>query len=90
MKAHYTRGGLGDGTGKKLLISILEETLAPMRERRAQFENNIPMVYDILRRGSIEAREAAAKTLDEVRSAMRINYFSDTELIKAQSEKYKK
>ncbi|RXE70444.1 tryptophan--tRNA ligase [Muribaculaceae bacterium Isolate-002 (NCI)] len=90
MKAHYTRGGLGDGTVKKLLISILEETLAPMRERRAQFENNIPMVYDILRRGSIEAREAAAKTLDEVRSAMRINYFSDTELIKAQSEKYKK
>lgn len=90
MKAHYTRGGLGDGTVKKLLISILEETLAPMRERRAQFENNIPMVYDILHRGSIEAREAAAKTLDEVRSAMRINYFSDTELIKAQSEKYKK
>ncbi len=90
MKSHYTRGGLGDGTVKKLLISILEETLAPMRERRAQFENNIPMVYDILRRGSIEAREAAAKTLDEVRSAMRINYFSDTELIKAQSEKYKK
>ncbi len=90
MKTHYTRGGLGDGTVKKLLISILEETLAPMRERRAQFENNIPMVYDILRRGSIEAREAAAKTLDEVRSAMRINYFSDTELIKAQSEKYKK
>ncbi len=90
MKAHYTRGGLGDGTVKKLLISILEETLAPMRERRAQFENNIPMVYDILHKGSIKAREAAAKTLDDVRSAMRINYFSDTELIKAQSEKYKK
>lgn len=90
MKAHYTRGGLGDGTVKKLLISILEETLAPMRERRAQFENNIPMVYDILQKGSIAAREAAAKTLDDVRTAMRINYFSDTELIKAQSEKYKK
>lgn len=90
MKAHYTRGGLGDGTVKKLLISILEETLAPMRERRAQFENDIPMVYDILHKGSIKAREAAAKTLDDVRSAMRINYFSDTELIKAQSEKYKK
>lgn len=90
MKAHYTRGGLGDGTVKKLLISILEETLTPMRERRAQFENNIPMVYDILQRGSIAAREAAAKTLDDVRTAMRINYFSDTELIKTQSEKYKK
>lgn len=90
MKAHYTRGGLGDGTVKKLLISILEETLAPMRERRAEFENNIPMVYDILREGSIKAREAAAKTLEDVRTAMRINYFSDEELIKAQSEKYSK
>lgn len=90
MKEHYTRGGLGDGTVKKLLINILEETLAPIRERRAQFENDIPMVYDILHKGSIKAREAAAKTLDDVRSAMRINYFSDTELIKAQSEKYKK
>lgn len=90
MKAHYTRGGLGDGTVKKLLINILEETLAPMRERRAQFENDIPMVYDILHKGSIKAREAAAKTLDDVRTAMRINYFSDTELIKAQSEKYRK
>lgn len=90
MKEHYTRGGLGDGTVKKLLINILEETLAPIRERRAQFENNIPMVYDILHKGSIKAREAAAKTLDDVRSAMRINYFSDMELIKAQSEKYRK
>lgn len=90
MKEHYTRGGLGDGTVKKLLINILEETLEPMRQRRAQFENDIPMVYDILHKGSVKAREAAAKTLDDVRSAMRINYFSDTELIKAQSEKYKK
>lgn len=90
MKEHYTRGGLGDGTVKKLLINILEETLAPIRERRAQFENDIPMVYDILHKGSIKAREAAAKTLDDVRSAMRINYFSDMELIKAQSEKYRK
>ena len=90
MKDHYTRGGLGDGTVKKLLISILEEILAPMRERRAEFENNIPLVYDILRQGSIKAREAAAKTLDDVRSAMRINYFSDEELIKAQTEKYRK
>lgn len=90
MKDHYTRGGLGDGTVKKLLISILEETLAPIRERRAEFENNIPLVYDILREGSIKAREAATKTLDDVRSAMRINYFSDEELIKAQSEKYRK
>lgn len=88
MKAHYTRGGLGDGTVKKLLINILEETLAPMRERRHEFEKDIPAVYDILHRGSIEAREAAARTLDEVRSAMKINYFSDEALIAAQTEKY--
>ncbi len=88
MKAHYTRGGLGDGTVKKLLINILEETLAPMRERRQMFEQNIPAVYEILRKGSEEARKAAAKTLDEVREAMKINYFSDKALIEAQSEKY--
>lgn len=88
MKAHYTRGGLGDGTVKKLLINILEETLAPMRERRHQFEQNIPQVYEILRKGSEEARKAAARTLEEVREAMKINYFSDKALIEAQSLKY--
>lgn len=88
MKAHYTRGGLGDGTVKKLLINILEETLAPMRERRHQFEQNIPQVYEILRKGSEEARKAAAHTLEEVREAMKINYFSDKALIEAQSLKY--
>lgn len=88
MKAHYTRGGLGDGTVKKLLINVLEETLAPIRERRHQWEQNIPAVYDILRRGSEEAKAAAAVTLDEVRSAMKINYFSDEALIAAQKEKY--
>lgn len=89
MKDHYTRGGLGDGTVKKLLINILEEYLAPIRERRKYYEQNIPLVYDILKRGSEKAREAAAKTLDEVRSAMKINYFDDAELIRAQAEKYK-
>lgn len=88
LKAHYTRGGLGDGTVKKLLINILEETLAPIRERRKEWEQNIPAVYEILRRGSEEARAAAARTLDEVRSAMKINYFSDRSLIDAQAEKY--
>lgn len=88
IKDHYTRGGLGDGTVKKLLINILDRTLDPIRQRREQFQKDIPMVYDILRRGSEAAREVAAKTLDEVRSAMKINYFSDAELIKAQSEKY--
>jgi tryptophanyl-tRNA synthetase len=89
LKDHYVRGGVGDGTVKKLLINILEEFLAPMRERRKEFEQNIPMVYDILRSGSQTARAAAAQTLDRVRAAMKINYFDDAELIKAQAEKYK-
>ncbi len=90
MKDHYTRGGLGDGTVKKLLINVLEEELAPIRERRAKFEQDIPAVYEILKKGSEEARKVAAKTLDEVRSAMKINYFDDLDLIKQQSVKYSK
>lgn len=89
IKDHYTRGGLGDGTVKKLLINVLEDYLAPMRERRKVFEQDIPLVYDILKTGSETARAAAAKTLDEVRSAMKINYFDDLDLIKSQSAKYK-
>ncbi|MDE5811632.1 MAG: tryptophan--tRNA ligase [Muribaculaceae bacterium] len=88
MKDHYTRGGLGDGTVKKTLIGILEETLQPIRERRAQFEKDIPAVYDILKAGSEKAREAAARTLDEVHAAMKINYFSDRALINEQAHKY--
>lgn len=90
LKAHYTRGGLGDGTVKKLLINILEEELAPIRERRAHYEQNIPEVYEILRAGSEIARETAAKTLDEVRAAMRINYFDDAELIAEQAKRFRK
>ena len=88
MKAHYTRGGLGDGAVKKLLINVLEETLAPIRERRKVFEQDIPEVYRILKEGSEVARAAAAKTLDEVRSAMKINYFDDYDLIKEQSSRF--
>lgn len=90
MKEHYTRGGLGDGTVKKLLINILEELLTPIRERRHYFEQNIPEVYEILRNGSEVARETAAKTLEEVRSAMRINYFNDAALIEEQAARYRK
>lgn len=90
LKDHYTRGGLGDGTVKKLLLNILEEELAPIRERRARYEQNIPQVYEILRQGSQQARATAAATLDEVRSAMRINYFNDTDLISSQSALYTK
>lgn len=90
LKDHYTRGGVGDGTVKKLLINVLEEELAPIRERRKMYEQDIPQVYEILHQGSEKARETAAKTLDEVREAMKINYFGDVDLIREQAARYKK
>ena len=90
LKAHYTRGGLGDVKIKKFLNSVLQEELAPIRARRAEFEKDIPMVYDILKKGSEAAREKAAATMEEVKRAMQINYFDDAELIRMQSEKYSK
>ena len=88
MKAHYRRGGLGDGTCKKFLFNIMEDMLQPIRERRKQYEQNIPLVYDILRRGSEEARSVAAQTLADVRKAMKIDYFYDAELIAEHTKKY--
>ena len=87
LKAHYTRGGLGDVKVKKFLTAIVEEELRPIRARRAEFEKDIPEVYNILKRGSDIARQIAAQTLADVRSAMKINYFDDAELI-AQQAKY--
>ena len=66
----------------------MQEELAPIRARRAEFEKDIPEIYNILKKGSDVAREKAAATLSEVKSAMKINYFEDAELIRAQSEKY--
>ena len=90
MKEHYRRGGLGDVKCKKLLIAVLEELLEPIRERRKHYEQHIEEVYDILRCGSDEARKAAAETLNDVRNAMRINYFDDHELIARQAADYRK
>ena len=89
MKDHYRRGGLGDMKCKKLLNSILNEMLEPIRQRRHELEQDIPEIYNILRRGTEKARETASKTMDEVRNAMKINYFEDTELIRQQSEFFK-
>lgn len=88
LKAHYVRGGLGDVKVKKFLNQIMQEELEPIRLRRKEYEKDIPAVYEILKKGSEAAREVAAKTLDEVKSAMKINYFEDQELIRIQSEKY--
>ena len=90
LKAHYQRGGLGDVKVKRFLNSVLDETLEPIRARRKEFEKDIPEVYRILKEGSEKAREVAAQTLSEVKDAMKINYFSDEELIRTQSEKYGK
>lgn len=88
LKEHYQRGGLGDVKIKKFLNNVIQEELAPIRARRAEFEKDIPAVYEILKKGSEVARETAAQTLSEVKRAMKINYFDDEELIRAQSEKY--
>ena len=88
LKAHYMRGGLGDVKVKKFLYAILEELLTPIRERRKEWEKNIPAVFDILKQGSQAAREVASGTLADVRKAMRIDYFDDAELIAEQSRKF--
>ncbi|MBQ9198611.1 MAG: tryptophan--tRNA ligase [Lachnospiraceae bacterium] len=88
LKEHYQRGGLGDVKVKKFLNNVLQDELSPIRKRRAEFEKDIPEVYNILKKGSDIAREAAASTLSEVKRAMKINYFEDEALIKEQSEKY--
>lgn len=88
MKAHYTKGGLGDVKVKKFLNNVVQEELEPIRKRRAEFEKDIPEIYNILKKGSDAAREVAARTLSEVKHAMKIDYFEDAELIKAQSARY--
>jgi len=89
VKAHYRRGGLGDVKVKRLLIAVLNEILEPMRERRRHFEQHIEEVYAMLKAGSERARAEAGKTLEDVRRAMRINYFEDRELIARQAEMFK-
>ena len=88
LKAHYTRGGLGDMKVKKFLAAIMQEELTPIRERRKEFEKDIPAIYEMLRKGCETARATAAATLDDVRKAMKINYFDDVELIAEQAKRF--
>ncbi len=88
LKEHYKRGGLGDVKVKKFLIRVLNKQLEPIRKKRHMYEKDIPGVYDILQKGTKAAYEVAQQTLEEVKAAMKINYFDDKELIKIQSEKY--
>jgi len=86
MKAHYMRGGLGDGVCKKFLIQVLEETLQPIREERSRWSKDIDTVYDILKAGTEKARETTNATLERVEKAMRIDYFADRNVIKEWKE----
>lgn len=88
VKEHYQRGGLGDMKVKKFLNNILQEELEPIRTRRAEFEKDIPTVYEMLKKGCEEARAVSAETLDEVRRAMKINYFDDAALIAEQAQRF--
>ena len=89
LKDHYRRGGLGDMKCKKFLNTIINNMLEPMRQRRHEFEQDIPEIFNILKKGTEQARETAAQTMSEVRRAMQIDYFDDVELIRQQSEKFR-
>ena len=89
LKDHYRRGGLGDMKCKKFLNTVLNNMLEPMRQRRRELEQDIPAIFDILRKGSEQAREVAAQTMSEVRHAMRIDYFDDIALQQQLSEKFR-
>lgn len=88
LKAHYTRGGLGDVKVKKFLNQVLQDELAPIRARRKEYEKNIPEVYRILQEGSQKARKVAVRTLADVKAAMKIDYFEDEELIQSQAQRF--
>ena len=88
LKDHYTRGGLGDMVVKRFLFNVMQEEFAPIRNRRKELEKNIEGVYEILREGSKEARKVAINTLNEVKDAMKINYFDDDTLVNYYKAKY--
>ena len=75
LKAHYQKGGLGDVKVKKFLNNVIQSELEPIRLRRKEWESKIPEVYEILKKGTAEARAVASQTLTNVRRAMKINYF---------------
>ena len=89
LKDHYQRGGLGDMKVKRFLNNVLQTELEPIRNRRKEYQKDIPYVYEILRKGSEKAEAVAAKTLQDVKAAMKINYFDDQELINSQVEKFR-
>ena len=88
LKDHYSRGGLGDVKVKKFLYAVMEDVLTPIRQRRKEYEKDIPAVLEILRQGSIKAEAKAAATLNRVKQSMRINYFDDQDYLDEQAKKF--
>ena len=88
LKDHYTRGGLGDMKVKRFLNNVIQAELEPIRNRRKEYQKDIPYVYEILKKGSEKAEARAAQTSSEVKAAMKINYFDDAELIQSQAERF--
>lgn len=88
MEEHYKRGGLGDVKVKRFLLEVLEATLKPIREKRKELCRNLDYVYAVLKSGSKSAEQAASVTLDEVRAAMKINYFTDASFLEEQKAKF--
>lgn len=88
LKAHYKRGGLGDMKVKRFLNAVLQAELEPIRNRRKEYQKDIPYVYEILKKGSEKAEKVAAKTLQDVKAAMKINYFDDLDFIHSQAERF--
>lgn len=89
LKEHYQRGGLGDMKVKRFLNSVIQAELEPIRNRRKEYQKDIPYIYEVLKKGSEKAEAVAAATLHDVKEAMKINYFDDKELISGQSEKFR-
>ena len=81
LKEHYQRGGLGDIKVKRFLSQVLQSRLQPIYQRRKEWEQRLPEVYEMLYQGSMAARKRAEQTLEAVRHAMKIDYFTQNSLL---------
>ena len=90
LETAYSKGGIGDGTVKKFLNDVLQETLAPIRERRNALKTKIPQIIEILKQGTQKASKIANQTLLQVKSAMGLDYFDNDKFLNEQIVKFGK
>jgi len=88
LKEHYQRGGLGDMKVKRFLNAVLQATLEPIRMRRKEYQDRIPYICDVLRKGSLEAEKVAQETINQVKAAMKIDYFNTDDFLNSQVERF--